>query len=133
LGSNATSNIPGGIKFKANRSISCKVFKLLRQSKVLKSILKDSFSSLTNLGGTETEQVIQLLDFDNTIEILALLYLNAGETVFNYDTYLERLKEFENLTNADWIGDLIADFFTVIPPSSIIQSSLIFLTAMQKA
>lgn len=101
----------------------------LRQNKILKGILKENLSSLK--GTSEMEAMFSLLDFDNTNELLALLYIESNEQLFRYETYENRVKAFENLPNGEWIGELFKDFFTVIKPSILLQSSLTFLTAMQ--
>lgn len=101
----------------------------LRQNKILKSLLKNSIDNLK--GGSELETMLSLLNFDNTNELLALLFIEANEKAFKFETYENRISQFDNLPNYEWIGDLFTDFFTIIKPATLIQSSVTFLTAMQ--
>jgi len=87
----------------------------------------------------EDLNISQVLDitFDieeqiNPLEFLALMYWNKGEDEFNKDTYKERIKKFEKITDAEFEKAKVAlDYFFTGKLPSIVQNTQIFFKAIQ--
>jgi len=87
----------------------------------------------------EDLNISQVLDitFDieeqiNPLEFLALMYWNKGEDDFDKETYRERIKKFEKITDAEFEKAKVAlEYFFTGKLPSIVQNTQIFFKAIQ--